>query len=121
MPYMYLNDFQFALEASIWSLCKPHPTCHEIFLSTSFFLLSPHSIVRMRPVSFLSLISMSVPLLVLFIDYWLWLAGVGNANYLFFMGLTFMVFAFTIVIDFAAASVKHTKAANLTRKHINDT
>ena len=72
----------------------------------------------MRTASVISLVSMIVPLGALFVDYWLWLAGTGNANYLFFMDLTFMVFGFTIIVDFTTASMKHMKAAKLSKKHI---
>lgn len=106
------------IQSMFWALTKPHPSCDEILLHMAYFMLSPQGIIRMRSVSLISLLSLAVPLSLIFVDYKLWMTGNGNANYIYFMSLTTMVFLFTILMDFVEANVKHVKATSLTIRGI---
>lgn len=113
---MNRTDFAFnqvTLYAILGAVFKSHPTIHEVLSFMSLMLLSPHILIRMRPFSFISLISLCVPIITLFVDYHMWMFGGGNANYVYFMGVATMVFVSTIPVDFLTASIKHLKAAKL--------
>lgn len=98
----------------IWTIFRSTETLFDANLALVFFLLCPRSLARTGVISFLSLCSIIVPVLLNVVDHWLWLGpNTGNANYIFFQCLAYNVFLSILLSQFCSASLQRDKALRL--------
>jgi phosphatidylinositol glycan class U len=101
----------------IWTIFSPVQTLFGMNFSMCFLLFCPRSLARMGTISFFSLCSLGVPVLLNVVDHWMWLEpNTGNANYLFFQCLAYNVFLGIILGQFCSASLQRDKALRISAK-----
>jgi len=101
----------------LFTLLHPSTTLSTCIFFLSLAATTPHIVQRMRFVSIFSLIALSVPTLLLFLDLHLWLTtGAGNPNYVYFQQLAFEIFLAVVVLDYGRAIVALMKVERITEK-----
>ena len=100
------------------TILNPEPTVQDMILGLAMVTLAPRSLARMNLASIFSLVALPVPIVIYAVDYWLFLeTGSGNANYMFFQGLAYNLFASVICIDFISSTMKRDKSLRVTEKN----